>query len=512
MAEPGSNTSPVSQPGKCKCGKKLVKKYIDLGFCATCYKKDPICKCGQMLKNSSRNLGELQMTGMCEACYNKTPLVCKCGNMIDSAYVRCIYGSLDIYTIKCATPSRCENCTKLEKEALENKKAEQRAADERRRQDERKKADEENSLRIQAHHEALKKRVYLSVTHSEGDEASELGAKYDSDCKQWYAPNGEPELVSKWPVNNTPVVLINEDRTFGGNELYVDLIPASCWFTNVRYCVHPRDWDRLRRHVYNRANNCCECCGTPGKLDAHERWHYDNQTQVQKLVRLVALCRVCHRATHLGHTIMNHEDSEVIGLANCIKANQPRIIEARDKFMKLRNFTVPDIRSHFAEALNLNKIRSEIVWTLDLSLITDNGIALKTAIPDKDARKKIAVDRLAESDSSIIPQHHTINVSNDWFNYILSRKVTSICQQNQENVAKIQSGDMLVITGGKYVQSISTLVKAVIRYKSLREYIEGEGLPATLPNISTIEKGIRFYHQDHKTAPGSVYDVYAIRI
>ena len=31
--------------------------------------------------------------------------------------------------------------------------------------------------------------------------------------------------------------LINEDRYYGGDELYIDLIPKSCWFTNVRYCI-----------------------------------------------------------------------------------------------------------------------------------------------------------------------------------------------------------------------------------------------------------------------------------
>jgi hypothetical protein len=35
-----------------------------------------------------------------------------------------------------------------------------------------------------------------------------------------------------------PDVLGGEDRSFGGG-LFVDLIPDSCWFTNVRSCVGP---------------------------------------------------------------------------------------------------------------------------------------------------------------------------------------------------------------------------------------------------------------------------------
>jgi hypothetical protein len=36
-----------------------------------------------------------------------------------------------------------------------------------------------------------------------------------------------------------------EDRTFGSG-LFVDLVPWSCWFTNVRSCVDPHDCDRTR--------------------------------------------------------------------------------------------------------------------------------------------------------------------------------------------------------------------------------------------------------------------------
>jgi len=41
-------------------------------------------------------------------------------------------------------------------------------------------------------------------------------------------------------------LLPGEDRSFGSG-LFVDLVPSSCWFTNVRSCVDRRDWERLRR-------------------------------------------------------------------------------------------------------------------------------------------------------------------------------------------------------------------------------------------------------------------------
>ncbi|EQD31721.1 hypothetical protein B2A_13732, partial [mine drainage metagenome] len=76
-------------------------------------------------------------------------------------------------------------------------------------------------------------------------------------------------------VEELPTVLPGEERGFGGNTLFVDLVPQTAWFTNVRSAVSRGDWDRLRKHVYVRAGNKCEVCGASGRLEAHERWEYD---------------------------------------------------------------------------------------------------------------------------------------------------------------------------------------------------------------------------------------------
>ena len=46
-------------------------------------------------------------------------------------------------------------------------------------------------------------KVYLAVPFSDKEEAKQLGAKWDGNTKQWYAPNGEIELVNnkKWQIN-----------------------------------------------------------------------------------------------------------------------------------------------------------------------------------------------------------------------------------------------------------------------------------------------------------------------
>jgi hypothetical protein len=89
--------------------------------------------------------------------------------------------------------------------------------------------------------------------------------------------------------------------------LFVDLVPRSCWFTNVRSCVAEQDWERLRRPIFRRADHRCETCGaaedraTRRWLEAHERWRDDEQTGVQSLCRLICLCSPCHLVTHFGY-------------------------------------------------------------------------------------------------------------------------------------------------------------------------------------------------------------------
>jgi len=51
---------------------------------------------------------------------------------------------------------------------------------------------------------------------------------------------------------------IDEDRNFSGSDLYVDLCHCCCWFTNVRYCIGPENWDKIRKIVYSIVKYTCE--------------------------------------------------------------------------------------------------------------------------------------------------------------------------------------------------------------------------------------------------------------
>lgn len=143
-------------------------------------------------------------------------------------------------------------------------------------------------------------KSWLDVPYSEKDDAKALGARWDPGVKRWYAPPGREAALVRWAaLPDIPQVLVGEDRSFGTG-LFVDLVPSSCWFTNVRSCVAARDWERLRRMIIARAGGVCESCGRSPGTEAHERWHYDDDRGVQSLRRLILVCGPCHEVTHMG--------------------------------------------------------------------------------------------------------------------------------------------------------------------------------------------------------------------
>jgi hypothetical protein len=167
--------------------------------------------------------------------------------------------------------------------------------------------------------------------------------------------------------------LLGEDRTFGGNDLFVDLIPRSCWFSNVRTCILVSDWDKLRHYVYERVNYVCECClintkesNENGNLEAHERWEYDDVNKIQTLKRIVALCHQCHQTTHIGLAGIKGKKDEAVA-----------------HLKKVRNFTDVECEIHIKNAFSLWSERNKYNWDLDLSLIENNNIKLSNKHKNK---------------------------------------------------------------------------------------------------------------------------------
>lgn len=232
-------------------------------------------------------------------------------------------------------------------------------------------------------------RVYLDAPYAEKDAAKALGARWDQAAKRWYDPRPPSAGLDRWAARPpVPDLLPGEDRTFGAG-LFVDMVPRSCWFTN-RTCVSPQDWERFRRMITRRAGQECEACGAgedrtvQRRLEAHERWAYDDRTGVQALRRLICLCSDCHLSTHLGY-------------AN----GTGRAAQALAHLRAVTGMTTAEVDRHVHAAGELWKRRSARVWTLDLTMLTDVGVTL--ARPTKAADRPAAAERALQAANASAP-------------------------------------------------------------------------------------------------------------
>jgi hypothetical protein len=232
-------------------------------------------------------------------------------------------------------------------------------------------------------------RIWLDVPFEEKDEAKEAGARWAPDAKRWFAPHPGMKRLERWfALPDVPDLLPGEDRSLGSG-LFVDLVPSTCWFTNVRSCVSPKDWERLRRMIQRRAGMRCEICGatedkqTRRWLEAHERWVFDPVQGVQRLARLICLCTDCHTVTHFGFAqVRGLEDAAYVHL------------------MSVTGMDYSQAQLHVRDAFALWSVRSERTWKLDLSMLTDAGVTVQRP-PQAKERPAAAHAAFAAQDDGI---------------------------------------------------------------------------------------------------------------
>lgn len=218
-------------------------------------------------------------------------------------------------------------------------------------------------------------RIWLDVAFAEKDEAKAHGARWDPTARRWYAPGPGMRTLDRWQaLPDVPNLLPGEDRNFGPG-LFVDLVPSSCWFSNVRSCVDQRDWKRLRRMITNRADQRCEVCrrGQDREarrwLEAHERWAYDDSNNVQALRRLICLCTDCHTTTHFGLASINGKTTV-----------------AFKHLCTITGLPADEVSQHIDAAFALWRRRSGTAWELDLSILVRAGVAVTKPLPPLSAR------------------------------------------------------------------------------------------------------------------------------
>ena len=139
-------------------------------------------------------------------------------------------------------------------------------------------------------------------------------------------------------------------------QLAFELVPECCWGKNLRSLLNEKQWDVVRRDAYARAGGKCCVCGAPTRrLEAHERWSYDEKNAMQKLVDVVALCRACHEVTHISRT-------QLIG----------RGMEAMEHFMRVNGCSQMEfheaLKKTNEEYLRRNRIED---WVTDVSWLKD---------------------------------------------------------------------------------------------------------------------------------------------
>lgn len=142
--------------------------------------------------------------------------------------------------------------------------------------------------------------------------------------------------------------------------LTIELVPATCWYSNVRSEVTAKQWEVCKAYTREKSGGKCEVCGGRGRrwpTEAHEVWHYDTDTLLQKLVDLVALCPSCHLVKHIGR-------ADIVG----------RGPQAFAHLMKVNGWNEREAQRYLDHAFRVWDARSQVDWDLDVTFLLRLGI------------------------------------------------------------------------------------------------------------------------------------------
>jgi hypothetical protein len=140
---------------------------------------------------------------------------------------------------------------------------------------------------------------------------------------------------------------------FGSPPLTIELVPRTTWGLNLWSLLRTCDWDRLRKPTYAAAGGRCEICGGVGRqhaVECHELWRFVDDTCIQRLVGLRALCPTCHAAKHFGR-------AEAKGFGG----------EIREHITLTNSWSRRQTQRYIELEYALWSVRSRREWDLDLS-------------------------------------------------------------------------------------------------------------------------------------------------
>ena len=139
-----------------------------------------------------------------------------------------------------------------------------------------------------------------------------------------------------------------------GYKLNFELVPDGCWYSNLRSILSKAQWDYIKSEAKESSGGCCAICGKKTtKLDAHERWSYDEKNAIQKLEGVIAVCKDCHSVIHIGFTQLKGDEER-----------------AEKHFMKVNDCSYAEYRKALGKANEIHQRRNKIPeWKLDLSYL-----------------------------------------------------------------------------------------------------------------------------------------------
>ena len=139
-------------------------------------------------------------------------------------------------------------------------------------------------------------------------------------------------------------------------KLDFEMVPEECWYANLRSVLSKQQWDAVRKDAYARAGGRCMICGArASRLEAHERWRYDDGKRLQKLETVIAVCHRCHEVIHIGRTQLTGRGAE-----------------AMEHFMKVNGCTQSEFHEALGEANREYLRRTEVEgWVTDISWLKE---------------------------------------------------------------------------------------------------------------------------------------------
>jgi hypothetical protein len=155
--------------------------------------------------------------------------------------------------------------------------------------------------------------------------------------------------------------------------LTIELVPKTCWFSNLRNRVAPKTWDKLRRETAQQAQQHCKICGGQGPrwpVECHEIWYYDDERYIQHLVGLTALCPACHEVKHIG-----------------LAGIRGRAVIAKQHLATVNGWSNELAEIYIEYAFLIWQERSKYTWQLDLTWAHQRQISV-------DLRANLDIDEL----------------------------------------------------------------------------------------------------------------------